>query len=98
MGYDPDNCGGEGGDWIVAGWWTVALGETVHAFNTPNRYFGYYAEGEDGVVWSGNLARVELLREGFYRCKGRGSTASSESVRMRLGDIGDADRIIENFT
>ncbi|MDH4075422.1 MAG: DUF1036 domain-containing protein [Acidimicrobiia bacterium] len=45
MRYAPSICP-EGNGWLTEGWWSVNQGETVHAFNTDNRYFGYYAEAE----------------------------------------------------
>jgi hypothetical protein len=68
----------------------------VHFRNSHGaRIFG---EAEDGVTWGGNVGPVGLERESFFRCRGIDSSASFEVVGMPLGDIGDADRIIVNFS
>ena len=54
MWYNPDTCGGEGGDWETRGWWNLNPGDSVTTnVSTGNRYFAFYAEGWDGAVWAG---------------------------------------------
>ena len=90
LAYDPENCGGEGGDWIAAGWWTVAKGENVYAFETDNRYFAYYAEAEDGRIVSGDLP-VYVIDDRFYICYRPVSSASYPVAMVRVDGGADAD-------
>jgi uncharacterized membrane protein len=96
MRYEPVGCA-EYGKWATAGWWSITLGQTVHAFNTNNRYFCYYAEGEDGAVWTGNYGPVYVYWDAFESCVNIGSTAAYDVVGMRLKDGGSAGTFTVNL-
>jgi uncharacterized membrane protein len=46
-----------GGDWETKGWWRLEPGQTKTVFGkdlqSVNTYYYYYAESNDGAVWSG---------------------------------------------
>lgn len=96
MRHDPRGCG-QYGNWATAGWWEVAHGQVTHAFNTSNRYFGYYVEAEDGAVWNGGFGPMDVYRAAFDSCIGIGSTAAYATVGLRRGDGGDNDRYTVNL-
>jgi Protein of unknown function (DUF1036) len=57
-----------GEPWDVLGWINLQPGETEHRDNpTNNRWFYYYAEATDGVVWSGPFP-AEVINERFDKC------------------------------
>jgi uncharacterized membrane protein len=94
MFYSPDACGGEGGDWQAIGWFTIQPGATATLYandldDVNNRFWYYYAEATDGVVWSGDVTTY-VTDEAFNICQGIGSTAY-RSVRFRELDVGDND-------
>jgi hypothetical protein len=96
MRHDPDGCA-EYGNWATAGWWSITLGESVHAFNTNNRYFAYYAEAEDGTTWTGEYGPAYVYLDAFESCVGIGSTAA-RPVGMKLKDGGSAGTFTVNLT
>lgn len=57
-----------GDRWDVQGWINLAPGETETRTNpTENRWFYYYAEAEDGSVWSGDYL-AEVTDSVFQKC------------------------------
>src|SRR5262245_7716342 len=62
-------CGDDCGDpWDVLGWINLAPGETQTRANpTNNRWYYYYADADDGSVWSGNFP-AEVRQERFEKC------------------------------
>jgi hypothetical protein len=74
---------------VAAGWWSVAPGETVYAFETNNRYFCFYGEAEDGRLWTGDRV-VHVLDERFYQCW-KVVSYPSYAVEMELVDAGNVD-------
>jgi len=57
-----------GEPWDVLGWIRLPPGETRNRDNpTGNRYFYYYAEATDGVVWSGPFP-AEVSDNAFEKC------------------------------
>lgn len=95
MRYAPGICP-EGNGWLTEGWWSVNQGETVHAFNTDNRYFGYYAEADDGAMWGGALT-MSVYRNAFSECHDSPSTLAYAIVGVRGGDGGNSDRHTVNL-
>jgi uncharacterized membrane protein len=87
MRYDPSGCGSYG-NWATAGWWGVNPGQLVHAFNTSNRYACFYAEGDDGTIWTGPYGPMYVYWDAFSSCVGIGSTAAYDVVGLRLIDLG----------
>jgi hypothetical protein len=63
------NCQSECGDlWDVLGWIVLDPGETEIRQNpTDNKWFYYYAESEDGEMWSGPYV-AEVTRSKFNKC------------------------------
>lgn len=96
MRYDPGTCG-QYGNWATAGWWNVSNGQSVHAFNTSNRYFCYYAEAADGHLWTGNYGPIYVYRDAFSSCLNIGSTAAYGRVGTRLKDGGNSDKYTVNL-
>jgi uncharacterized membrane protein len=47
----------DGGDWTKKGWWRLEPGQTKTVFGkdlqSVNTYYYWYAESNDGAVWSG---------------------------------------------
>jgi uncharacterized membrane protein len=98
MRFDPGFCA-EGNGWLTEGWWSVALGETVHAFNTDNRFFGYYAESEDGSVWAGDMTAMYIYREAFSKCHDSPNVTAYAQVGVRPKDGGsNTDSFTVNLT
>jgi uncharacterized membrane protein len=97
MWYTP-NCS-DGGDWTKAGWWHVAPNACAvvsgEDLDEINRYWCYYAEGDDGVTWSGPYVRNAPF-QAFRWCEWTGST-QSQDVGYRLLDIGDNDDFTLNL-
>jgi uncharacterized membrane protein len=94
MQYDPNDCGGEGGNWATEGWFGINDGEQVLAFSTDNRYAAYYAKAADGAYWAGDYGPVYVYHEAFNSCVDIGSTAAYGTVGMRLIDTGDNDTVV----
>jgi uncharacterized membrane protein len=102
MFYSPESCGGEGGNFEKMGWWRIAPGSCalVYANDLDNRFWYYFAEADDGAVWSGPfLASVSLSRFGGRRwCWG---LETSDPAQIRIGyrelDIGDNNNYTLNF-
>jgi uncharacterized membrane protein len=91
MFFDDDVCGGDYGDWRTQGWWRLAPGETksVHSLDLfHNRYYYYYAKGNDGRVWEGTYGDVYVYSGAFDSCIDIGSTGADDVVGMRQLDIG----------
>jgi uncharacterized membrane protein len=88
MKHDTDSCGGEGGDWATAGWWSLSPGERKTAFWTTNQYAYYYAEAADGTHWSETSGpTVYVTSERFNSCHNIGSTGW-RTVIMRQINVG----------
>jgi len=87
MYYDPNSCD-EYGKWATEGWWGIKSGGDVAPFQTFNRYAAFYAEAEDGAVWTGPYGPVYVYYEGFKSCVRLGSTGADDIVGMRLLDFG----------
>jgi uncharacterized membrane protein len=51
MQFDPDACGGEGGNWASHGWWNLNPGETKTAIWTKYDTAYFYGEAGDGSWW-----------------------------------------------
>jgi hypothetical protein len=83
MRYDTDACGGEGGNWATAGWWEIDPGQEKYPFSTTNEYAAFYAEAEDGAVWSGPYGPVYVYGNAFNSCVNIGSTAAIKTVGMQ---------------
>jgi hypothetical protein len=93
MYYDPGDCG-QYGNWETKGWWGINTGQTKHPFNTNNRYAAFYAEAEDGAVWTGPYGPVYVYQQAFESCINIGSTGALDVVGMRLIDTHNANLTI----
>ncbi len=87
MYFDPQHCG-EFGNWATAGWWRITPGGQAWAFSTSNRYACFYAEADDGAVWSGPYGPAYVYYDAFDSCIDMGSNVYYEIVGMRLIDLG----------
>jgi len=57
-----------GEPWDVLGWIKILHGSTASRPNpTSNRWFYYYAEGENGGVWNGSYP-AEVTQPPFEKC------------------------------
>ncbi len=75
MRNDSDACGGDGGDWATAGWWSLSPGESKTAFWTTNQFAYYYAESDDGLQWGDTSGpTVYVTQDAFNSCYGIGSS------------------------
>jgi hypothetical protein len=89
MWWNPDSCGGDGGNWSTEGWWNLNPGDNVNTgVGTNNRYFYFYAEAEDGAVWGGDYGPVDATYQAFQGCVGIGSSRDNLSIGMRQEDAG----------
>jgi uncharacterized membrane protein len=72
--FKDDGCGSEGRPWGTRGWWTIDNGADVHVLNTDNRYIYYYAEADNGAVWTGNFGPIYVVQQAFSSCVDIGRT------------------------
>ena len=82
-------CQGEcGGIWDVLGWINLDPGETESRANpTNNRWFYYYAEAEDGAVWSGPYV-AEVTQARFEKCTCLGVIVQNGGATNPYHDVG----------
>jgi len=83
------NCQNECGDvWDVLGWIGLDPGETESRANsTDNRWFYYYAEAEDGAVWSGPYV-AEVTQAKFEKCTCLGVIVQNGESTNPYHDVG----------
>ena len=67
MYYDPSNCG-QYGKWGTRGWWAIDYGNSAYVLNTNNRYAYFYAEADDGAVWTGPYGPIYVTQNSFNLC------------------------------
>jgi hypothetical protein len=73
--------------WDVLGWINLDPGETETRSNqTNNRWFYYYAESDNGAIWSGVFS-AEVTNTVFQKCK----CQVSEGYRTVGFDVLDTD-------
>jgi hypothetical protein len=89
MKWNPDKCGGEGGNWETKGWFGLEPGEVKSVFSTSNRNAGYYAEAVDGHEWKGDRGPVYVYNDAFDSCLNIGSSAAYGTIGMRLVQLPD---------
>ncbi len=97
MFYSPDTCGGEG-NFQMAGWWNIDPGTCALVYADDledlNRYWYYYADAEDGAVWSGPYG-ASVPFYAFNQCYGIGVIIENNHEEVAIGfrelDIGDND-------
>ena len=91
MYYSPDTCK-DFGLWKTEGWWGVSPGQQIWAFSTDNRYAAFYAEAEDGAVWSGIYGPMSIYDYAFRICIDLGQIVQenrpSTSLVDSLGSVG----------
>jgi uncharacterized membrane protein len=98
MYYAPDECPDcpEGNNWMARGWWNIDPGGQKCPYggglHERNRYWCYYAQSADGLVWAGQY-EAQVSDEEFHICRCLGVTGW-RTVGFRLKDIGDN----ENYT
>ena len=81
VGYYHPNCP-DGGDWAKKGWWRLEPGDAKTVLSTTNDYSTFYAEADDGAVWSGPYG-ADLPSSAFDWCWPT-ATNVGEFVGMRL--------------
>lgn len=86
--YDPDECGGDLGNWRKQGWWEIDHGDEVRVFSTTNRYAAFHAIADDGAYWSGSYGPVSITWDCFDLCLNIGGTFIDDEVGMRLINLG----------
>jgi uncharacterized membrane protein len=96
---NTDACGGESGDWMTRGWYRIAPESCANVLDEDldeiNRYFYYYADNGNGVVWAGNYS-LALPENAFERCIGvKGGDDIARGFREV--DVGDGDNLILNL-
>ena len=91
MWYSP-GCP-DGGDWEKAGWWHINPAECQNIWDVDldeiNQYYYFYAESDDGAVWSGSTY-VDVPYQRFDWCIGT-SSSDSRSVGFQLFDVDSND-------
>ena len=55
VGYYEQGCD-EGSDWAARGWYRLEPGQSATVLWTTNEYSTFYAEADDGAMWSGPYA------------------------------------------
>jgi Protein of unknown function (DUF1036) len=88
IGYYQPNCS-DGSNWAKEGWWRLEPGQSATVLWTTNEYSLFYAEADDGAVWSSPSYGTNLPLQAFDWCW---DTASSDGleVGMRLITVSDA--------
>ena len=89
MYYNPERCR-ELGDWDTEGWWGLEPGHGEFVVDTANRYVCFYAEADDGAIWSGPYGPVRLYWNAFETCWLTLPSPPYETVGMRLVDLGSS--------
>ncbi|MEU1892220.1 hypothetical protein ACH4D4_30365 [Streptomyces pristinaespiralis] len=84
MEYDPDGCAGEGKNFITFGWYNLAPNQRKYMPGNW-RYFYWYAESKDGLVWGEGPYTVYVRRSRFVKCLGETST-QDYIAKMRQHD------------
>ena len=95
--YSPDGCG-DYGSWGTRGWWNINPGDSAYVLDTDNRYFGYYAESVDGLVWSGEYGPAYVHYTAFDSCLGIGDNSPETrivGVRQLDLDVNNWWRLVE---
>ncbi len=83
------NCQTECGDpWDVLGWINLDPGETETRANpTENRWFYFYAEDVNGLVWSGPYV-AEVTQARFEKCTCLGVIVQNGEATNPYHDVG----------
>jgi len=74
--------------------WGINPGQQVWAFSTDNRYAAFYAEADDGAIWSDGYGPMLVYTHAFRICLGLGQTGAIGSVGCRLIDTTGRDTIV----
>jgi hypothetical protein len=99
MFYNPETCGGDGGDFEMMGWWRVEPGSCVLAYANDledlNQFWYYFAKADDGAFWAGPFAAnvPHHAFGGSQSCWGDQKVAGSDFIQIgyRELDIGSND-------
>jgi uncharacterized membrane protein len=99
--WDPDSCGGDGGNWHAIGWFVVEPGSQAVLYSNSlgdvnNRYWYVYGEATDGARWSGNYP-MYVTNEAFNICQGAVTTQMWPANFAEI-DVGDNDDYVLNLT
>lgn len=87
MFYSPDTCG-DAGSWGTRGWWNISPGGEAYVLNTGNRYAAFYAEANDGSIWSGSYGPIYVHQQAFDSCVNIGdNNPATRIVGLRLVDM-----------
>lgn len=92
--YSPGNCGGEGENFEMMGWWDIEPGAcsvvSGDDLRKVNRYWYYYAFATDGTVWSGPYGAA-VPYAAFDQCYGVGVVNDTVEIGFRELDIDSYD-------
>ena len=94
MYFNPDECGGEGRDFLMVAWWPIEPGSCANVFGDDledvNRYWYYYAIADDGAEWAGPYVNQVQSDKPVHQCWGIG-VSPGDRVAFRELDIHDND-------
>jgi len=94
--FSPEDCSGDGGGWQNMGWWPVNPGQCVVVYGNDladlNRFWYFFAEGDDGRVWAGPFPTFVHPTDAFNVCDGFGTTQLIR-VGFRELDVHDNDEV-----
>ena len=105
MFYAPEECGGEGGEFLMRGWWNIDPGTCVlvhgEDLEDVNRFWYVFADAPDGTFWAGPFGATVPTDMPFDQCFGTGvggASSAFQSIGFREIDIGDAEDLTLTFT
>ena len=95
----------DGGDWEKAGWYNVAVGQSMTVFNgslhSINRYWYFHGEAADGTTWTALSGQPNVVtaipNTAFDWCWNTGSTGAFEASFREI-DVGSNDGYTVNLT
>ncbi len=84
MEYEPE-CAVDGDPFIAFGWFNLNPNQRGYMLGN-RRYFYWYAESVDGLVWGNGPYTVHVPRTRFVKCRDVASSTGEYIVRMQQHD------------
>jgi hypothetical protein len=81
------------GSWGTRGWWNISPGDSAYVLDTNDRYFGYYAESVDGLVWTGDGGPAYVHQTAFDSCLSIGD----DNPETRIVGLRQLDLDVNNW-
>lgn len=80
IAFPNDACSGFGPPWGTRGWWGIDPGGEAFVLRQEARLACFYAEANDGAIWTGSQGPVWLPQPAFESCWGIGNTSPETRV------------------